>query len=249
MKPNRSFVGRQVSVACLSLGVVLAISGTTACATDPTEASAESEAAISVPCPGRYDANATAPLTQAEWAACLGDTLARKIVDDAKDEACLAACVLSGPFYPACASACGIAGVADGVLNTMETYYCLQEQKLKRPIKLECPAQNGNPNVTSVGCNQAGGFGAQFDPGLAFAACRNTIGGWDAGVSNWYDTRNWTCAEVLRSPLTFPSATTSCNNSILACVENTRLQCGGAPAGGGAPPAPVPVAVAVPAAF
>lgn len=37
------------------------------------------------------------------------------------------------------------------------------------------PPGNGNPSYTTVGCNQSGGFGANFNASLAWGACRSVI--------------------------------------------------------------------------
>jgi len=110
------------------------------------------------------------------------------------------------------------------------------------------PPENGNPSFTTVGCNQSGGFGANFNPSLAWAACRGVISNWKTDYSR-YGLNYWTCGELLAEPDQSPDHTQLCNNWIQMCVAATRQACT-APGAGGAgaqpppppPPGPMPVA-------
>jgi len=110
------------------------------------------------------------------------------------------------------------------------------------------PPQNGNPSFTTVGCNQSGGFGANFNVGLATQACQGVIGNWATDYRLTFLNDYWTCRDHWNNPGRSPDNVQTCNSWVDQCVAATQNMCVNAqpPAGGGGgQPVPVPVAAPV----
>lgn len=260
MSHIRSSRVRAVSVVAVlgALGFV----ATTGCAMDPGDGAAETSSAIGdekAPAPGPAPAPAPGPgpgpnrclppnkvvdlnqppyssLTATELRECLDETVVDALLDRGKDVACLSACVASGPLYPFCALACGLAAIGDGVLNTLNTGICFREQFNKRPIKKACltPAEQIVP-PNYVSCDEAGGTGKNFNRTLAFLACKKAAEPIPTDYSQ-YGVDYLTCGEVwAKGPGTEAreAAIRYCNSLVQGCVTATANACN-------APPLPVP---------